>query len=389
MSPSAIGGLIEKVRFVEPRRHFSQPEFSYIDLSSIDQSLKRITASRVVPTTEAPSRARQLVKAGDVLVSTVRPNLNGVAVVPDALDGAIASTGFCVLRAKSSELDGRYLFHWAKSPKFISDMVRKATGANYPAVSDRIIHESAIPRPPVTEQRRIATILDKAEELRAKRLATLALLDALPQAIFLELFGDRASILSGWRTRPLGSLIDFMTSGSRGWAAHYTETGDLFLRIQNVRCDELVLADVAYVTAPETAEAKRTRVRAGDVLLSITADLGRSAVVPDDIGEAYISQHLLLLRPCGDLIPRYLSAFLASPTGHEQMQRLNRGGVKAGLNFDDVRSIVVPLPPLDRQRAFHRRLKCVDSIRAQIRRALSSSDVLSTVLSDCAFAGEL
>ena len=131
-----------------------------------------------------------------------------------------------------------------------------------------------LPLPPLLEQRRIAEVLDGAEALRAKRRAILAQLDSLTQSIFLDLFGDQTTILKKWTIKKLGELLEFLTSGSRGWAEYYAASSNLFLRIQNVRRDELLLDDIAYVTAPDTAEAKRTRVQPGDVLLSITADLG-------------------------------------------------------------------------------------------------------------------
>src|SRR4029079_12064750 len=123
----------------------------------------------------------------------------------------------------------------------------------------------------------------------------------------------------------LGDKLDFLTSGSRGWAAFYAEGGASFIRIQNVKSDELDLSDIAYVDAPNTAEAKRTRVQYGDVLLSITSDLGRTALVSSDIGEAYINQHLAILRTL-QFEPRYLSAALASPAGQAAIHRKNREG---------------------------------------------------------------
>jgi type I restriction enzyme S subunit len=147
------------------------------------------------------------VKEGDILVSTVRPNLNAVARVCAALDGATASTGFCVARPKAGKLDDRYLFHWVRTPQFVSDMVRRATGASYPAVSDRIVLESELPLPPLSEQRRIADILDKADALRAQRRAALARLDTLAQSIFLDMFGDPRTNPRGLRKEPLQHLI--------------------------------------------------------------------------------------------------------------------------------------------------------------------------------------
>ena len=267
-------------------------------------------------------------------------------------------------------------------------MVKKATGASYPAVTDRIILDSRIPLPPLKEQRRIADILDRADALRRLRKETLARLDELTRSIFLDMFGDPATNPKGWPVHPLEKFLEFLTSGSRGWATYYSESGSLFLRIQNVGHDELFLDDIAYVTPPKTAEAERTAVQPGDVLLSITADLGRTAVVPSGLGRAFINQHLAILRTRG-LVPRFLSAFISSPACQLQIQAKNRQGVKAGLNFNDVRSIRVPLPPLPLQQEFARRVEAVEHLKTQQRAHLATLDELFASLQHRAFRGEL
>lgn len=187
-----IGDYTTKVENWNPASSADQHLFSYIDLSSVDKEKKEIDLQQIseILTSEAPSRARQLVQAGDILVATVRPNLNGVAVVPDILDGATASTGYCVLRPDETRLHGRYLFHWTKSQQFINDMMSKAIGANYPAVSDRIVKESKFPLPPLEEQNRIAAILDKADVIRRKRQQAIQLADDFLRSVFLDMFGD-------------------------------------------------------------------------------------------------------------------------------------------------------------------------------------------------------
>lgn len=338
--------------------------FSYIDIASVDRETKSIEIVSTIKGAEAPSRARQIVKTNDVLVSTVRPNLNAVAQVPASLDGATASTGFTVLRP-TKRLDSTYLFHWVMSPAFVADMVRKATGASYPAVSDRIVRDSLIPLPPLPEQRRIAAILDKADALRAKRRQAMAKLDQLLQSVFLEMFGDPVTNPKGWPIATVETLATFITSGSRGWAKYYAESGTKFIRIQNLIGGNLDLTDCAYVNAPETAEAKRTRVREGDILVSITADLGRTAVVPPGIGDAYINQHIAILRLTG-VDPTFAAHYLASAGGKHQFDRLNRAGVKAGLNFNDLRALTIAIPPIERQ---HQYLQALQVLRTQSDKA--------------------
>ena len=243
-------------------------------------------------------------------------------------------------------------------------------------------------KPPLAEQRRIASILDKADEIRRKREETVALTDEVPRSAFLELFGDPVNNPKGWDVKPLGQLLGFLTSGSRGWAEYYVDAGDLFLRIQNVKQDRLDLSDVAYVRAPESAEARRTLAAPGDVLLSITADLGRTAVVPASIGRAFINQHLAILRPVS-VNAEYLSAFLASEGGQRQIRRLNKGGVKAGLNFNDVRSLTVACPPIDRQRVFASIKTAVRGLEGRCSVAAHQIDDLFASLFLRAFRGEL
>lgn len=184
-----VGCVVDPVKKWNPRRE-GTGAFTYVDISSIDQRTKTVFEPSSVDAAEAPSRARQLIAAGDVLVSTVRPNLNAVAYVKPALDGATASTGYCVLRPRPSDLDGRYLFHWVRAAPFVAHLVQRATGASYPAVSDKIVKAAPIPLPPIEEQRRIAAVLDAAETLRAMRRQALAKLDDLTQAVFVDIFGD-------------------------------------------------------------------------------------------------------------------------------------------------------------------------------------------------------
>jgi len=107
-----------------------QEEFRYVDISSVDATRKRIVEARPIAGPQAPSRARMVIRSGDVILSGTRPNLNAVALVPRDLDNAICSTGFCVLRAKP-EIDPRYLFHYVQSPSFVGTLSQLVKGALY------------------------------------------------------------------------------------------------------------------------------------------------------------------------------------------------------------------------------------------------------------------
>jgi type I restriction enzyme, S subunit len=114
-----IGNLVSRVSTWNPSRDASNEIIRYVDLSSVDNETKSIIDCQKILGNDAPSRARQLAAANDILVSTVRPNLNGVARVPIELDGATVSTGFCVLRPDPNRVYPNYLFQWIKSTSFV------------------------------------------------------------------------------------------------------------------------------------------------------------------------------------------------------------------------------------------------------------------------------
>jgi type I restriction enzyme S subunit len=168
--------------------------FRYIDISSVDNVRKSIVSPQTLLGAEAPSRARQVVRTNDVLVSTTRPNLNAVAIVPPELDQMICSTGFCVLRPTIA-IDPTFLFLFVQSKEFVESLSSLVVGALYPAVKDSQVKDQLIPLPPLPEQRRIAGILKEqmaaVEKARAAAEAQLSEINALPSALLRQAFSGQ------------------------------------------------------------------------------------------------------------------------------------------------------------------------------------------------------
>lgn len=153
---TTIGDVVEpKVSQDGPSRGH---DFTYVDISSVSNTTKRIAAPKTLPRLEAPSRARQNLKAGDVLVSMTRPNLNAVALVPQALEGSVGSTGFDVLRTRA--VNPRWLYCFVQTSGFIHAMSSKVLGALYPAVRPKDIRDYPLPLAPLPEQRRIVEAIE-------------------------------------------------------------------------------------------------------------------------------------------------------------------------------------------------------------------------------------
>lgn len=285
----------------------------------------------------------------------------------------------------SEKVIPEYMEHWLRT----NPPSRLISNEAYPSIRTSQINDMLIRHPETTdEQRRIAAILDKADAIRRKRREAIRLLDDFLRATFLDMFGDPVTNPKGWDRSTVGKETYFITSGSRGWAQYYAEAGSLFIRIQNLKSGFLDLSDIAYVVAPDSAEAARTRVQPGDVLLSITADLGRTGVVPELIGEAFVNQHLAILR-FSTLNPVFVSHLLATPGGQAQFARLNRSAVKAGLNFNDIRSIDLLIPPRVLQDHFAIIVRTIEIQKTQLMNSMIEADTLRMSLSQRAFVGEL
>lgn len=350
-----------------------------------------VTPAELEQATPIVSTPRTLSMTGAQQVRLVPPNAILVCCI-----GSLGKVGIAGRTLATNQQINAIVFDeskvWPRFGYYACRLLKPTLENMAPATTVAIVSKSKfqaleIPLPPLEEQKRIAAILDQADELRRKRQRALDRLNQLGQAIFIEMFGEWDRPGANADTLQLGDHIDFLTSGSRGWAEYYSDAGGLFLRIQNVRRDELDLSDVAYVNAPATAEANRTRVQPGDVLLSITADLGRTAVVPEDIGEAYINQHLAIIR-AKRFDPRFLSAALSSPSGQRLILKRNREGVKAGLNFDDVRSVLIPDVGAEREQEYGARAKAVDCLKQSALAALAETEKLFASLQHRAFRGE-
>lgn len=155
-----------------------------------------------------------------------------------------------------------------------------------------------------------------------------------------------------WDICELGSIAEFITSGSRGWAKFYCAEGEMFLRIGNLTRDHINLRfdDLVFVNPPKSSEGQRTSVSTGDLLISITADLGIIGVIPEGFGEGFVNQHIALVRLLpNEINSRFIGWFLSSHGGQNQFEKLNESGAKAGLNLMIIRRLLVPVVQLEEQ----------------------------------------
>lgn len=215
--------------------------------------------------------------------------------------------------------------------------------------------------------------------------------------ITAEELAELPELPEGWDWMKSGEFFESVTSGSRGWADYYADSGAVFLRITNLDFDTLELDlesdKVQYVQPPSGAEGLRTKVKEGDFLFSITGYLGMFAIAPA-LEEAYVNQHISLARPLNEFSKQYFGYYVTSHTGG--MRYLNnqtKGAVKAGLGLDDIQNFPVPICSLSEQMKIAEELKLrlsgIDQLDQTITTSLQQAEALRQSILKKAFSGEL
>ena len=250
-----------------------------------------------------------------------------------------------------------------------------------------------VPQIDYTEQKRIVTRieelfseLDNGVETLKKTKQQLAV---YRQAVLKEAF-KKCKTLS-----PIREMSTLVTSGSRGWAKYYASQGAKFIRIGNLTRDSIDIdfSDTQYVDLPDKAEGLRSKLQPNDVLVSITADLGSIGLVPSNIGEAYINQHIAVVRFKNATQGKFMALYLRSDWGQKDLLKNKRGAGKLGLGLDDIRNSRVPVVSDSEAGAIieliESRLSVCDSIERTVDTALQQAEAMRQSILKKAFEGEL
>lgn len=369
-------------------------DIDYIDISSIDNKSKKITEIQSISIVDAPSRAKQLVFPGDILVSTVRPNLNAVALVTESADNTlVASTGYCVLRCLPNTYN-KYVFYFCQSPAFIEKMVTQATGASYPAVTSSIVKECTIPLPPLEEQRRIAATLDKVSDLIAKRRAQLDKLDLLVKARFVEIFGDLAAPECPHKKCKLVETCvssDDIKCGPFGTQLskeEYQDHGVAVWEIPQIN-SYFTTQPTHFLTVEKAEQLKAYSIIPGDIAMSRKGNVGRCALFPDNFDSGIIHSDVLRIRvdkqqvnPCFMMYQLHFSGAV-----QRQIEVVSSGAIMAGVNVTKLKHIEIHLPDFDLQQQFAHFVGEVDRVKYSINNSLEKLETLKKALMQQYFGG--
>jgi len=337
-------------------------------ITGADAEQRLTTTSRKSVTQQGVKRsATNIVPRGNILLVT-RTGVGKVSI--SGVDVAI-SQDLTGIIPKVDLVDVPYLYY--QLFRIAQGLQRLAQGSIIQGIKREEVEAIEIPLPDLPEQRAIADILSTVDEAIAQSESLVRKYQSIKQGLMSDLLtrgvdenGElrptreeapklyRESRLGWlpkeWEILKLRDARKSITSGSRWWARHYSDEGALFLRIGNLTREHINLRfdSVQRVRVPNDAESKRTAVSAGDVLISVTADLGIIGVIPENFEEAYVNQHIALIKVNREITnPRWLGHFLAGEIGQYQFQQMNDSGAKAGLNLPTVDSLSFANPPKD------------------------------------------
>ena len=321
------------------------------------------------------------VSRGQFIYSRIDARNGAYDIIGPELDGFVVSKDFPVFDINESKVLPHFLRRAVLSDAFINQVKNSSFGAtNRMRIKEDIFEGYSIPLPGLSKQQEIVDILDRVETIINSRQQELEKLDDLIKARFIELFGDPIDNPKGYPVRQLSEYIMSLTSGSRGWAQYCVDDGEeWFITIKNVKDCHISTDNMQPVNAPDNAEAKRTKVQEGDLLISITADLGRTGVVTKEIAEhgAYINQHLSCIRLNREVLnPSFVAHYMESPAGKEQFTAKNQSAVKAGLNFNSINTLKIMVPPLAEQNRFIDFIEQVDKSKSAVQKSLDETQVL-------------
>ncbi|WP_186350626.1 restriction endonuclease subunit S [Pseudomonas lundensis] len=281
-------------------------------------------------------------------------------------------------------------------PKYIYWLLRNLHldrfhhGTGVPTLNRNVVHRELVPVPPLSEQRRIAEILDKADALRTKRLEAITKLDELLQSVFLEMFGDPVTNPKGWSVSKLGEFAEF-ENGDR--SSNYPSKGDivsggvLFLSTKNITDHRLDLRNTQFITEKKFESLSRGKIRKGDLVITLRGTLGACCIFDGVYDIAFINAQMMIMRPRLGINSVFLHSVITSSAIQEKIKSSFTGAAVPQLTSGGIAELGLYRPPTDLQIRFSEIALMIQAHRRELCRSSSLVDDLFHSLQRKGFLG--
>ena len=349
-----------------------------------------------------PSRDinRKKLSDGDIIVtaSSGSPELIGKCAIfrqPANPQDYYFSNFTFRLRSNHEQIDPQFLFYWLTSDKARSYLKRiNDTTSGLRNLNKSLYLQQEVPRLPMSEQRRIVAVLDKADALRQKRREAIDKLDPFLQSVFFEMFGDP---ISNSRKFECGVLRDFvrLKGGFAFRSSDYAARGIPLLRIGEVNRADLQINKLCFLPESFLQTHPTFIIQPGDLVMSLTGTTGKedyaNVIMLDNTFDRYfLNQRVALIQPDESTYTReYLLYYFKNPRVKRELTKSSRGIRQANISNEDVLMLSAPRPPIDAQRIFSGIVERTRELNKNQLRSLRRSNDLFKELQQRAFTDQL
>lgn len=379
--------------WVESKDQDPDGDVRLIQLADIGDGFYIDKSSRFLNSDTAKRLKCTYLKEGDVLIARMPDPLGRACIFPKHDMPCVTVVDVCIIRPNLKKIDNKWLMYSINSPIIRRRINEYITGTTRQRISRGNLSKIKISVPPLAEQRRIASILDKADELRKKRQQAIEKLDQLLHATFIDMFGDPVSNPKGWDVYKLKSLTSKIGSGStpKGGDSSYKNDGISLIRSLNIYDGEFSYKNLAFIDQEQANKLKNVILQPNDVLLNITgASVARCCIVPKEVLPARVNQHVSILRIKENVIPEFLEALLISkPMKLHLLKISGAGATREALTKLQLQELEIIVPPLEIQNEFLLKLKIIKSLININLKQLNELDNLFISIQNQAFSGTL
>ena len=331
-----------------------------------------------------------LLQKGDVLLSHINSmeHIGKNAIYEGIPEKIIHGMNLLCLRPKANLMFPKYFLYSLRTPQFRKQLMRFVNKAvNQASVSGTNIKNLKIPLPPLAEQKRIAEILDLADEARRKCKKNLALYDDLIRSLFLKTFGDPVSNPMGYEFKALGKICD-VRDGTHD-SPKYVEKGYPLLTSKNLKDGYVDLSDINMISESDYEQInKRSKVDLGDILMPMIGTVGNPVLVEEK--PEYAIKNMALIKFVPDSPdPLYVLHLLSSHYFDHATKASNRGGTQKFISLGNIRKLPIPIPDLGRQEAYIEQAEEINAQKVREKALYEQHDNLFNALLQRAFKGDL
>jgi type I restriction enzyme S subunit len=333
-----------------------------------------------------------LLKEGDYIMASSGVTWGKIAEVKKEHLPLCLNTSIIKLRPKYDDFEKKYLWYFIKSNIFTKQIDKIITGSAQPNFGPSHLKKVKIPLPPLSQQQKIANILDAADALRQNDKALIAKYDELTQSLFLDMFGDPVSNPKGWEKREIVNLINHnrpITYGILMPKEDVKPFGIPYIKVVDVKDGQILHDKVCHTTEEIESKYKRSRLKENDLLLSIRGHVGRICIVPEIYINANITQDTARLDFKKEIEPLFAEYCLGSKEFQRYMSKYVKGAGVKGINLGDLKKLLLIVPDMGIQKKFVEYSQSLKIQKTIAQASLAKSEELFNSLLQKAFKGEL